>query len=249
MAKFYLQDCALRVDGIIRQDVVDSVTLQADVAALDVTTFGSGGYRERIGGLRSSAMQMTGFEDFAGAEDPYSAADEWFVNLGGVTPAATEIYPDPSGSPIAVGDTAFFTTVHRRSLRVGGSVGSPYKFDVQMGGTDWLVRGQAEVASTDVTSAGHDSAGVQLGALSASQKIFYIVSVEAVNTAGTVTWNLQSDDNGSFTSATTQATGGVSSVGGTFGSVAGAITDDYWRFNFTAAGGTDLTISACFGIA
>ena len=61
---------------------------------------------------------------------------------------------------------------------------------------------------------------------------------------------IESDDNGSFTSATTRATiGPLTATGGTWVTrVAGAITDDYYRFNVTAITGT-FSVGAAFGIA
>ena len=60
---------------------------------------------------------------------------------------------------------------------------------------------------------------------------------------------MQSDDNSGFTSATnritfTQATGVTSELL----SVAGAITDDYWRLSYTIVGGS-FTFAVALGIA
>ena len=66
----------------------------------------------------------------------------------------------------------------------------------------------------------------------------------------TVTFKLQSDDNASFTSPTDRITfTDITAIGSDFQSVAGAITDDYWRLNYTISGtNPSFGIHATIGI-
>jgi hypothetical protein len=89
--------------------------------------------------------------------------------------------------------------------------------------------------------------GYQLGAVAATQ---YLYGALHIFTAGTtITVVLESDDNAGFSSATTRATlGPLTTTGGTWATrVAGAITDDYYRFRVTAITGT-FSVAGSAGI-
>lgn len=106
----------------------------------------------------------------------------------------------------------------------------------------YLAKAKGTVAAT-----GALGAAKQLGAVSATQYLY--ASFHVFTAATTITAVLESDDNVNFTSATTRATiGPLTTAGGTWaGRVAGAITDDYYRFRVTAITGT-FTVAAAFGI-
>ncbi len=80
--------------------------------------------------------------------------------------------------------------------------------------------------------------GRQIGAVSSTQTLYAALHViSASGTSPTLDVKVQSDDNSGFTSATdritfTQAT----DVTSEWGSVGGAITDDYWRITYTVGG-------------
>jgi len=61
---------------------------------------------------------------------------------------------------------------------------------------------------------------------------------------------LQSDDNSDFTSATDRATfTALTAIGSEIKSVAGAVTDQYWRLNYTISGtNPSFSIHATIGI-
>ena len=59
----------------------------------------------------------------------------------------------------------------------------------------------------------------------------------ASGTTPTLVVKVQSDDNAGFTSATDRITfTSANSIGGQWSSVAGAVTDDYWRVTWTVGG-------------
>ena len=105
--------------------------------------------------------------------------------------------------------------------------------------------------ATARTSSG-TTTGVQVGAVSASQRMYASLHVlSASGTSPTLDVIVESDDNSGFTSDTdritfTQATG----IGSEWSSVAGAVTDDYWRIRYTI-GGTNpsFTFAVVIGIA
>ena len=74
--------------------------------------------------------------------------------------------------------------------------------------------------------------------------------MHATTSSPTLDVIIESDDNGSFSSATTrithtQATAATSE----FLSVAGAVTDDYWRASWTFGGTGTITFAVIIGIA
>jgi len=107
-------------------------------------------------------------------------------------------------------------------------------------GTGAAVRGTLMNApATAVTATGTGTAR-QVGAVTSGETMYAALHViEATGTSPTLDMVVQSDDNGSFTSATSrfvfaQATGITSE----WLPLAGAITDDYWRLSFTLGGTT-----------
>ena len=83
--------------------------------------------------------------------------------------------------------------------------------------------------------------------------MFLALHVVAISGAPTFSVVLESDDNSGFTSPTTQLTSASYSAatGSEWQSVAGAITDTYWRVKWTVTGGTSPSVSmlAVAGIA
>jgi hypothetical protein len=113
-----------------------------------------------------------------------------------------------------------------------------------------LVRGVMTTRATVTTNS--NGTGFQVGTVSASQRVYCGVHfLTAGGTTPTVTAILESDDNTGFTSATTRATfTAQTSRGAQWTSVAGAITDNWWRVRFASIGGTSpsFQVRAFIGI-
>lgn len=203
---------------------------EADV--LDYTNFDSGGWRESKRGLKKANCAYKGYMDFAddGSHEALSAA----FGVDNVVSTAVDE---------AQGADAQLCQVLGSKFTRPFKVGELPLFDVAFVGatTPGLVDGKILVAKTTVTS-GASATGLQLGAVSATQKIYAALHVFACT--GTLTCTLESDDNADFTSATTRATF-TAATGQTveWKSVAGAITDDYWRITYTLP-----SDSATFGV-
>jgi hypothetical protein len=99
-----------------------------------------------------------------------------------------------------------------------------------------LIRGTVDTAST--IAATGSSTGAQLGAVSATQRVWAVVHfLTAGGTTPSITVKVQSDNNSGFTSPTDRITfTAATTKGGQFGSAVGAITDDYWRATWTVSG-------------
>ena len=67
MSKLVLLNTRLFVAGADLTAVTNKVTAQAEVEAKEVTTFGSGGAKEFLGGLKSGTLAIEFKQDFANA--------------------------------------------------------------------------------------------------------------------------------------------------------------------------------------
>jgi len=94
--------------------------------------------------------------------------------------------------------------------------------------------------------------GRQLGAVVAGKSMYAALHVlSAAGTTPSLTVIVQSDDNAGFTSPTTRISFSAASTGNTYqwGSVAGAITDGWWRISYTVTGtGPSFAFAVTAGI-
>jgi hypothetical protein len=198
----------------------------------DVTTFTSSGWRERKAGLAGGQVSVTGFYDAEAADAGL------FADIGSNVALSVA-----AGS--AVGDTAYVGTALEGGYQPGAAVGDVFGFTGDWMTSDKLARGELLSASTE--TAGGNSAGNQLGALSATQTLVVNLHVVAIS-GGTLTVTIESDDNAGFTTATTRATfTAATAATSEQQTVAGAVTDDYWRAVWTLPTGT-ATFAVAAGI-
>lgn len=235
MAAFALTDVDAFVDGLDASCFANMVSVNVEVAELDKTTFCSGGWREVIGGIKSVAFELEGPQDLAtAAASATSGPDQELGLLVGNAYTAAFV---PAGS--SSGAVAYFTSARLMSYSPwGDAVGDLATWKTSWMGTERMVRGVCAHAAT-LTATGQ-SAAHQIGAVSASQRMYAAFVVQtAGGTTPSITVKLQSDDNAGFTSATDRITfTAATAKGGQFSSVAGAVTDDYWRLQWTITGTT-----------
>jgi hypothetical protein len=221
-------DCSVWVDDQALTTQSNELTLNLSVEEKEVTTFGGGGFKQRIGGLRDTECDVKGVEDTSAAID-----SDAFTNLG----VQRVVTLSPTGAATA---TAYmFRAKNFEHQRLGG-IGDVAPFSLKMQGSDGvgLVRGQIAAAKGNVSATGALGSAVNLGAVGASQYLY--AALHIFTAATTITVKVQSDDNSGFTSATDVATiGPLTTTGGTWMTrVAGSITDTYYRFNVSAITGT-----------
>ena len=240
MAKFVFNDGKVFSGGYDLSGHITSVNLEIMAEELDATTINSGGFRERLGGLKDSTLQLDGFYE-AGANKPDALLGASIGNELIVTTV-----PDAG-----VGNTAYFMKSRLFSYSMFGAVGEIAPFSISKSQSDdEVVQGKIEIDGA-LTASGN-STGVQLGAVGATEKIYVAIHCYAVSgtSTPTVTFKLQSDDNASFTSPTDRITfSDITAIGADYQSAAGAITDDYFRLNYTISGTTpSFSIHATIGI-
>ena len=99
-----------------------------------------------------------------------------------------------------------------------------------------------------MSASGDSGTGIQLGAVSATQSVHASLHALTVS-GGTLDVTVESDTASGFPSTTTRITfAQITAVGSEFASAAGAITDEYWRVDFTVGGGGTFDFVVCVGI-
>lgn len=187
-----------------------------------------------IGGLKSFGFSMDTFSDFDTVDSVLNS------KVGEAVPLT---FSTQSG---AAGEVGYMIVARQLThVPIAGSVGDIAGANVSGNAVGDLARGVIEFNGATASSA--SSTGSQLGALSAAQEL--IANLHVTAAAGTTLDVLiESDDNAGFTTAVTRGTftqvTGLTSENLT---IAGAITDDYWRITYTIAGGS-FTFAVGLGI-
>lgn len=241
MASFAFTDATIHVAGYDFTGDSNQVNLKAEVEELDATTFGSGGSRERKGGLRNTSADVSGFWQSA---DTDAVDPQVFPSLGVVGRAVT------LGPTRAEGDVAYLFRGGNFSYDMFGAVGELTPFSLSMMSSDGigLVRGRWAKAKGTVSATGALGSVVNLGAAASGQYVY--ATLHVFGTPGTtITVQLQSDNAAGFSSPTTVATiGPVTAAGGTWMTrVAGPITDTHYRFNVSAITGS-FTVAGAIAV-
>ncbi len=231
MAISYWQDMSILVGGLELATHGKNVTLATEVAPLDSTAINTTGWMSFIGGLKSSKVDMSLMQDVtAGSVD-----STVFDLLGDAdTPhSICTLSADGSTAYLFRGIPLSYTP---QEAQVGELATAKLAGQSSTGGVvrgTLIHPGSASRTSSDVGT------GRQLGAVAAGKSLYaalHVLSVAGTDTP-TVTVKVQSDDNSGFTSATDRITfTGATAVGAQWSSVAGAITDDYWRISYTISG-------------
>lgn len=220
---------ALNLTAQIRET---ALVVSAEVQ--DVTSLADAS-RNRLGGLKDVSLSAAGY--FSAAEPDSSLYSGVGVSGSLITAAPTDTLGDPS---------FFFRAVVGEYSPIQGAVGEVAGFTLNAAAyLGDLIRGTL-MENGEVTGTGNGT-GRQLGAVAADESVYAGVHITSIS--GNWDIILESDDNSGFTTATTRASWtGQTAVGELFASVAGAITDTYWRFRFVENSAGSLTLAASVGI-
>lgn len=235
MAKTVLLNARTFAGAVDLTGLSNKTTIDPQIDAVDVTTFGSGGWKEVLAGLAETEVMVGGFWE-SGA---VAAAQTWqdpevFANLGAVGPWTV--------APVGAADQAlaWVTSALKASYKLGGTVGDAAPFEASGKGSSRLARGViAHPPGTPRTASGSGTAN-QLGALSASQALYVNLHVLSIaDAAATLTVRVESDNASGFPSPVTVGTftAVTAALGGQTMRIAGPITDDWFRVAWTISGG------------
>lgn len=198
-----------------------------------------------IGGLKTASWSASVMQDF----DANTVDD-----LVGLSTLGTEFPMSVAPAGATEGDVAYcFNATQLNYAPLSAQAGELAMANLSGMGTGTAVRGTLmNTPATPVTSTS-TTTGVQVGAVPAGSTMFAALHVlSASGTSPTLDVVLQSDDNSGFSSAVsrvtfTQATGITSQ----WSTLAGAVTDDYWRASYTIGGSASptFTFALVIGIA
>ena len=119
MAKYVFTDGKVFLDGYDLSSNINAVTLDITADEVDVTTLQSGGFKERLGGLKDSTISMDGFFE-SGANKPDALLGASVGNE-----IITTIVPDAG-----VGNIAYFLKSKLFSYNIFGAVGEVAPFNI-----------------------------------------------------------------------------------------------------------------------
>lgn len=245
MSKTILLDVRMFAGGADLSGDTAKAELSAEVEEKDATNYRSQGWKEVLGGLASSSISAEGQWE---AGDPGLVDDAAWALLGGRAPWT--VCPGEA----TVGALAYFTHALQSSYQLGGSVGDVAPWTAKASGSWPVVRGQIAHPPGTARTATGTGASMQLGAVPAGKRLYAAVHVLSVagTATPTITARVESDDNNTFTSATTRLTfAAANAAGGQILRTDGtAVTDDWWRIAWTVAGTTpSFLFAAALGIA
>ena len=213
----------------------NKVEVSAQFEEKDVTTFlpttdPNVGWKKVLGGLGSA--KIVGGGNWGAASN--GSIDDFALGaLGTTTPHS--VYATDANE----GSLGYFTNTLVKNYQFFGSVGDVASWTLDDESAWPLVRGQSlEAPGTARTATGSGTA-VQIGAVPAGKSMYAALHVLSVSGSGspTLTVRIQSDTVG-FPSPVTQLTfTAATAIGGQIlRTTPGAITDDYWRVDFTISG-------------
>ena len=240
----FWQDMSLLIGGLEVAGHGKDVDLSTTVAALDTSDLAGTGWTEVIGGLKSANISFGLMHDHAAG----SVDETTWAALGVAdTPHSTATI-SADGSPAYL-----FRGIPLSYQAVGGAVGELAMTQITgQSSTGGIVRGRLIHPGSAARTTSSVGTGRQLGAVVAGKSLYAALHVlSASGTLPSLTVIVQSDDNSSFTSPTTRVSFTAATAGNTsqWGSVAGAITDTWWRISYTISGtGPSFSFAVTAGV-
>lgn len=239
MGAYTITDAFVYVGGYDFTGDTNQVSIDVNHAVNTANTMGSH-WAKNILGVSSVNFQCAGFWNVTDGEQDNQ---EW-----GALASTDRVVTFGPGTSTESSPAYIFRSLTGQ-YQFGGTHGAVAPFSVSAVGSNGqgVVRGKLAKARGNVSATGATGTGQQLGAVSATEFLYATLHVFSAGT--TITIVVESDDNVNFTSATTRATiGPITTAGGTWATrVAGAITDDYYRFRITAVTGT-FNIAGAIGV-
>lgn len=236
MANQILSNARLLVGEYDLSGDANQLAIDYKAELLDDTTLGDTA-RSRVGGLKAFAFSAEGFWN--------DATDAVLFDSVGLVDVPVTILPNGQ----AVGDLAFLAKIATAQYSPpGGEVGDLVKFQIA-GESAGLPVVRGALLELNTRTATGNGAAVDLGALAAGDRLWAALHVTGLSSGAAVTVKIQSaaTSGGSYTDRITFSAASASGNRAQFLSVPGAVTDAYWRAQWTITGSTPsvgLAISA-----
>ena len=232
MATLVLTDAKIYLAQYDISGFSNRVGLMHESDAVPDTRFGATA-RQVTPGLKVSEITADGLQDFAD-----NAVDEaLFGQIGVIDKPLTIAAEGGDDGELAYLLQAIAGRYKPLSAQVGET--SPFQLEARNQGGRGIVRGTILHNNTAETATGQGTAR-QVGAVTAAQRVYAALHVFTVSgSTPTFDLDIESDNAEGMSSPTvrltfTQATAAFAE----WKSVAGAITDDWWRASWTIAGGS-----------
>lgn len=229
-------DCRIYYDSVDLTGFSNKIEAKASAEELNKTTFGSGGWTELVGGLFDSEATV---DTIWQAGDTSYPDDTYWANLGTNTKPLTLI-PSPTTLLTAptVGDLAYVNRVLEAEYTITGDTGKLLMSNTKFKGNWPFARGAVLHPHGTARTTTANGTPVQLGALSSTQRLYaalHVLSIAGTSTP-TITVKIQSaaTSGGSYTDRITYTA--ATAIGGQASSVDGAVTDSWWRAQWTITG-------------
>lgn len=237
-----LTSAYLAVDNVNMTGFANDVMVSMSSEERDITTFASGGSRQKITTLGSTSVMFAGFQDDATTAAPRDLMQ--FSDVGGLFVYQVSI------PGTTAGDASVFGQARNLSMTpIRGAVGDVADFSLDLTGTAHEIVGTLLHPPAARTSTGSGSA-VAFTMPVAGQALHAAFNVHSVTGSGSITFTIQTDDAVGFPTATTRITSqAFTAVGAQFASVSGAIaTETHIRAGWTISGFTSVTFGISVGV-
>jgi hypothetical protein len=236
VAKFVLTNVRYFAGGVDLTANTNKVEISASVEEKDATNFGSNGWTELLGGLRSAEVTASGQWEAGDATFP---DDGLWSTLTSSAAAAWSIAP----AGAADGALAYLGQMVETSYGLTGSVGDVAAFDAAGASSGLLARGVIAHPPGTARSASGTGTSINLGAVAAGQRLVAAVHILSVTGTLSITPRVETDTATGFPSATTPsgltgtaATSASTGTGQWLASDGTAQTDTWQRAAWTATG-------------
>lgn len=212
---------------------LNQVEISPSVDLKSAGAFGNSTKR-RVAGLYDTQVKVSGFLEYASVQTEQVLAYD-LITAASPSDFAIAVCPGPGTVP---GEVAYITTTKQGSFSAPQQHGEMALLSAEFGGSDRLVRG-AVLAAGNASVTG---TAVQLGAVTASQKIYVLLQQLGINGLSTaLDVDIQSCASSGFGSGVTTRFSAVHLESNgprvVWTSLAGAITDTYWRAVVTVTNG------------
>jgi len=246
MAGFVLTDSTILVGGIDLSQFTGTFDLPASVNMVESRVHAAGGFLRKYPGIRTYGAKFSGAADFgAGAVSTYLTAAATGIGAQHVVTVA------PQNASTA-GNVAISTrTIVQQFTPFDGALGDLAGFTLNCESDTAEVSGLVAMPNTAYTSTVNGTVLAMTGP-TAAQRLYAALHVTSVSgTTPSMTATVQSAALVGFGSPTTRGTFTAATATGSqwLTPVAGAITDGFWRVQFTISGTTpSFTACAVIGV-
>lgn len=231
MAKTVVKDATILLGELDISSLTNNVSFELAPDAIECTAYDSAGWKQYLPGLKGATMPLSGYQD--------AAVLQPVMFDGMVASGETRPVTIVQTRPVTAGDVAYFAEAFLTSFQDGRSVGAVYSFTSQLERVSPLVRG-AVLENLAGAETG-DGTGMELtGGVATGQTLYLAVhALASEGTSPTLDLVLESEEDDNWASPTTRITATqIADTGYYIGSVAGPITDTWFRLARTV-GGTD----------